>query len=44
MSAHLIEVATQRWLRPEEIFSILTGQFNEDGRIWQEILHEQNFY
>lgn len=28
----------------DPIFSILTGQFNEDGRIWQEILHEQNFY
>lgn len=33
-----------RELTEEPIFSILTGQFNEDGRIWQIVLHEQNFY
>lgn len=33
-----------RELPVEPIFSILTGQFDEDGRIWQKILHEQNFY
>ncbi|TJY34764.1 hypothetical protein [Pontimicrobium aquaticum] len=33
-----------RELPKEPIFSILTGQFNESGRIWQKVLHEQNFY
>lgn len=33
-----------RELPQEPIFSILTGQFNENGRIWQMVLHEQNFY
>jgi len=33
-----------RELPLEPIFSILTGQFDEDGRLWQKILHEKNFY
>ena len=33
-----------RELTLEPIFSILTGQFDENGRLWQMVLHEQNFY
>lgn len=33
-----------RELTLEPIFSILTGQFDENGRLWQIVLHEQNFY
>jgi|SRR5690554_1431593 len=32
-----------RELPQQPIFSILTGQFNENGRLWQKILHKQNF-
>lgn len=31
-------------LPQEPIFSISTGQFNDTGRLWQQVLHEQNFY
>jgi len=33
-----------RELPLEPIFSILIGQFDENGRKWQLVLHEQNFY
>ena len=33
-----------RELPLDPIFSILIGQFDENGRLWQKILHEQNFY
>lgn len=33
-----------RELPLEPIFSILIGQFDENGRKWQQIIHEQNFY
>lgn len=33
-----------RELPKEPIFAILTGQFDENGRLWQQVIHEQNFY